>query len=235
MLLSVKNVTVYYGKAMSLDDVSLEMAEGSVVSIIGANGSGKSTILRALSGFVRFTKGEIWFSGKRIDGLETKEIVKMGIVQVPEGRKLFPYLSVLVNLKLGASTRKDKAGIERDLEEVFKYFPRLAERRKQNAGTLSGGEQQMLAVARGLMANPKLLLLDEPSVGLSPLMVNEIGKIIKEINQKGVSVLLVEQNIPLALGVADRCYVLQVGKVVMEGDAKEFKGNASIRKAYLGG
>jgi branched-chain amino acid transport system ATP-binding protein len=235
MLLSVKNITVHYGKAMAIEDVSLEVAEGAVVTIIGANGSGKSTILRAISGLKPLTSGEIWFQDKRIDEMETTAIVKMGIVQIPEGRKLFPYLTVLNNLRLGASLRKDRDGINKDLEQIFERFPRLQERRDQKAGTLSGGEQQMLAIARGLMANPKLLLMDEPSLGLAPIVVDELGDVIKEINQRGVSVLLVEQNIPLALKTADMGYALQVGKVVLEGNIDEFKSTDAVRRAYLGG
>ena len=235
MLLEVKHITVHYGKAMALEDVSLEVAEGSIVSIIGANGAGKSTILRVLSGLTPLTSGEIWFLNSRIDGLETTEIVKLGIAHIPEGRKLFPYLTVLTNLKLGASLRKDKAGINKDMDEVFEHFPILWDRRDQKAGTLSGGEQQMLAIGRGLMAKPKLLLMDEPSLGLAPILVDELVPVIKNINQRGVSVLLVEQNIPLALRVANRGYGLQVGRVVLEGDIDEFKSAETVRRAYLGG
>jgi branched-chain amino acid transport system ATP-binding protein len=234
MLLSIKNISVQYGKAMALDGVSLEVDEGSVVSIIGANGSGKSTLLRALSGLVTINAGEIWFSGKRIDGLETTEIVKLGIAHIPEGRKLFPYLTVMDNIKLGASLRKDKAGINRDMEGVFERFPRLRERRDQQAGTLSGGEQQMLAIARGLMAKPRMLLLDEPSLGLAPIVVDELVPLIKNINQEGVTILLVEQNIPLTFRVAERGYALQVGKVVLEGSIEKFKSSDAVMKAYLG-
>jgi branched-chain amino acid transport system ATP-binding protein len=234
MLLEVKNITVHYGKSIALDDVSLEVADGSVVSIIGANGVGKSTILKALSGLVPLTSGEIWFQNSRIDRMATTEIVKAGIVHIPEGRRLFPYLTVLNNLKLGASLRKDKTGIKNDLDRVFERFPRLKERRNQKAGTLSGGEQQMLAIARGLMAKPKLLLMDEPSLGLAPLMVDGVAQVIKDINQEGVSVLLVEQNVPLALGVANRGYAIQTGRVVMEGDINEFRSSESVKKAYLG-
>jgi branched-chain amino acid transport system ATP-binding protein len=235
MLLSVKNISVHYGKSMALDGVSLEIAEGSVVSIIGANGAGKSTILRAVSGLVTLSAGEIQFLGSRISGMAVTDIVKLGIVQIPEGRKLFPYLTVLSNLKLGASLRKDRAGINRDMDDVFERFPVLWERRNQHAGTLSGGEQQMLAIGRGLMAKPRLLLMDEPSLGLAPLMVEELSEVIKDINQKGVSVLLVEQNVPLALGVANRGYALQVGRVVLEGEIDEFRSTETVRKAYLGG
>ena len=235
MLLQVDNITVKYGKAIAVEGVSLEVPERKVVSIIGANGAGKSTILKALSGLTPLSCGEIRFAGQRIDGLKPYEIVKLGLAHVPEGRKLFPFLPVMSNLKLGASLRKDKGGIKKDLDEVFDHFPRLLERRNQNAGTLSGGEQQMLAIGRGLMTNPKLLLMDEPSLGLAPIMVAELIPVIKNINKKGVSVLLVEQNIPLALGVADRGYALQVGKVVLEGGIEEFKANGIVKRAYLGG
>jgi branched-chain amino acid transport system ATP-binding protein len=234
MILNIKKISVYYGKAMALDGVSLEIDERTVVTMIGANGAGKSTILKALSGLVRINSGEIWFSGKRIDGLSPTNIVKMGIVHVPEGRRLFPALSVMSNLELGATLRKDKAGIKKDLGEIFEHFPRLQERRNQSAGTLSGGEQQMVAIARGLMAKPKLLLLDEPSLGLSPIMVDELVPIIKNINQTGVTVLLVEQNIGLALRVATKGYALQVGKVVLQGDIDIFKSADVVKKAYLG-
>jgi branched-chain amino acid transport system ATP-binding protein len=235
MLLGVKNITVHYGKSLALDDVSLEVAEGSVVSIIGANGAGKSTILRAISGLTPLTSGEIWFLNQRIDGMTTTDIVKLGIVHIPEGRQLFPYLTVLSNLKLGASLRKDTDGISKDLEEIYKLFPILLERRNQNSGTLSGGEQQMLAIARGLMAKPRLLLMDEPSMGLAPIVVERLGEVIKDINGRGVSILLVEQNVQLAIGVATRGYALQVGKVVLEGDIDKIKSSDIISRAYLGG
>jgi branched-chain amino acid transport system ATP-binding protein len=235
MLLEIREMTVYYGKSMAIQDVSLEVAEGTVVSIIGANGAGKSTILRALSGLVASTSGEIRFRGNRINGRETTEIVRLGISLVPEGRQLFPYLSVLSNLKLGASLRKDKEGINHSLEEVYKLFPRLEERRNQKAGTLSGGEQQMLAIGRGLMAKPKLLCMDEPSLGLAPIVIEQLGEVIKDINTRGVSVLLVEQNVHLALGVASRGYALQVGRVVLEGDIEKMKSSDIVKIAYLGG
>jgi branched-chain amino acid transport system ATP-binding protein len=234
VLLEVKNITVQYGKSVAIDDVSLQVAEGSVVSLVGANGAGKSTILRALSGLVPLTAGEIWFQGKRIDKMTTAQIVKMGLVQVPEGRWLFPHLSVLVNLQLGASLRTDKKEINEDLEKVYALFPRLRERCNQKAGTLSGGEQQMVAIARGLMAKPKLFLLDEPSLGLAPIVVDNLGDVIEDINKEGVSVLLVEQNVPLALRVAQRGYALQIGKVVLEGDIEKIKSSDIIEKAYLG-
>lgn len=233
-MLEVDNITIKYGKALAVDKVSIKVSQGEVVTIIGANGAGKSTILRALSGLTPLMSGSIRFNSQRIDGKEIYEIVELGLVHIPEGRKLFPYLTVMSNLKLGASLRTDKQGIKRDLEEVFEYFPRLWERRNQNAGTLSGGEQQMLAISRGLMANPKLLMLDEPSLGLAPILVSELAPVIKNINKKGVSVLLVEQNMSLALGVADRGYALQVGKVVFEGGVEVFKKSEIVKQAYLG-
>lgn len=235
MLLRAKEITVHYGKAIALDSVSLEVAEGAVVTIIGSNGAGKSTILKALSGLTPLTSGEIWFRDQRIDGMAPFNIVHLGLVHIPEGRRLFSYLTVLSNLKLGASLRKDKAGIKKDMDEVFEHFPILWERRNQKAGTLSGGEQQMLAIARSLMAKPKLLLMDEPSLGLAPKLVDELVPIIKNINQSGVGVLLVEQNVPLALRVAERAYALQVGRVILEGNIDEFKGSEIVRRAYLGG
>jgi branched-chain amino acid transport system ATP-binding protein len=235
MFLEVKNITVQYEKSVALDGVSLEVAEGSIVSIVGANGAGKSTILRALSGLVPLTSGEMWFLDKRIDKMTTPEIVKLGIGHVPEGRRLFPHLTVLNNLKLGASLRSDKAGINSDLEKIFEDFPILQDRRNQKAGTLSGGEQQMLAIARGLMAKPRLLLMDEPSLGLAPIVIEQLGGIIKDINKDGVSVLLVEQNVRLAVQVSQRGYALQTGRVVLEGDINKFKSTEAIRKAYLGG
>ena len=234
MLLSLKGIKVQYGKAEVIRGITVELAEGSITGLIGANGAGKSTILRALSGLTPLTSGEIWFLERRIDRMATPEIVRLGIIHIPEGRHLFPYLSVLVNLKLGASLRKDRDGINKDIDKVFERFPVLWDRRSQKAGTLSGGEQQMLAIGRGLMAKPKLLLMDEPSLGLAPIVVENLGEIIKDINQEGVSVLLVEQNIPLALQVATRGYALQVGRIVLEGEIDEFKSAEIVRKAYLG-
>ncbi len=234
MLLRVKNLTVHYGKALAVDGVSLEVAEGSIVSLIGANGAGKSTILRAISGLIPITSGEIWFSDVRIDGMRIPDIVKLGLVHIPEGRQLFPYLTVLSNLKLGASLRKDNSEIKKDLDDIFEHFPILRDRRDQKAGTLSGGEQQMLAIGRGLMAKPKLLMMDEPSLGLAPKMVDELVPVTNNINQRGVSILLVEQNIPLALTVASKGYALQVGRVVVEGDIQKFKASDVVKKAYLG-
>ena len=233
-LLSVREITVQYGKATAIDRVSLSVAEGSVVSMIGANGAGKTTVLRAISGLTPLSSGEILFEGKRIDRMDPADIVKMGVIHIPEGRRLFPYLTVLSNLKLGASLRRDKDGMKKDLDEVFGYFPILHERRNQKAGTLSGGEQEMLAIGRGLMANPKLLLMDEPSLGLAPKVVSDLAPVIRNINGRGVSVLLVEQSIPLVLKVAQWGYALKVGRVVLDADITQFKAGL-VRKAYLGG
>jgi branched-chain amino acid transport system ATP-binding protein len=235
MLLEMKNITVHYGKSMAIEDVSLAVPEGSVVSVIGANGSGKSTVLKALVGLAALSSGEIFFKGKRIDGMPTTDIVRQGVVVVPEGRQLFPYLSVLSNLKLGASLRKDAAGIARDLEDVYHLFPRLRERASQKAGTLSGGEQQMLAIGRGMMAKPTLLCMDEPSLGLAPIVIEQLGEVIKDINKRGVSVLLVEQNVHLALGVAHAACAFQVGRVVLQGDIETMKSSDIVKRAYLGG
>jgi branched-chain amino acid transport system ATP-binding protein len=235
MLLEMKNITVHYGKSMAIEDVSFSVPEGSVVSVIGANGSGKSTVLKALVGLAPLSSGEIFFKGKRIDGMPTTDIVRQGVVVVPEGRQLFPYLSVLSNLKLGASLRKDADGIARDLEDVYHLFPRLRERVSQKAGTLSGGEQQMLAIGRGMMAKPILLCMDEPSLGLAPIVIEQLGEVIKDINKRGVSVLLVEQNVHLALGVAHAACAFQVGRVVLQGDIETMKSSDIVKRAYLGG
>jgi branched-chain amino acid transport system ATP-binding protein len=234
MLLNVKNIRVNYSKAEAVRGVSIEVPEGCVVGIIGANGAGKSTILKAIVGTVPITHGEIWFSDKKINNLKTHKIVELGLVHIPEGRHLFPYMSVLANLKLGAYLRKDKAAIKKDLNVVFERFPRLYERREQQASTLSGGEQQMLAIGRGLMAKPKLLLLDEPSLGLAPMVVQELARIISDINKSGISILLVEQNAGLATKVTDMGYVLEVGKIVLEGKLKEIMGNEIVKRAFLG-
>jgi branched-chain amino acid transport system ATP-binding protein len=235
MLLEIDNLTVRYGKSTAISDVSLRVPEGSVISIIGANGSGKSTVLRALAGLAPLTEGEIRFKGERINGLETNDIVKRGIILVPEGRQLFPYLTVLSNLKLGASLRNDREGVKRDLDTVYELFPRLKEREKQQAGTLSGGEQQMVAIGRGLMANPTLLCMDEPSLGLAPIVIEHLGQVIGDINRRGVTVLLVEQNVHLALGVASAACALQVGRVVLQGDIGMMKSSDIVKRAYLGG
>jgi len=235
MFVEIKDVSVYYNKSLAIKDVTVDVPEGGVVTIIGANGAGKSTILKSLVGLVPIQAGRIVFDGEDLHGLETAARVKKGIVLVPEGRQLFPYLPVLTNLKLGATVRKDKAGVTDSLAYVFELFPRLKERMKQNAGTLSGGEQQMLAIGRGLMANPKLLCLDEPSVGLAPIVVEQVGDVIRKINAEGISVLLVEQNAHLALGVCQTGYVLEVGRVVFSGDAEAIRCSDIVKKAYLGG
>lgn len=234
-MLEIKNLTVHYGKSVAVEDVSISVTERSVVSMIGANGAGKSTILRALTGLVPLTSGEIWFKGEEIHGKTTAEIVKLGISLVPEGRQLFPYLSVLSNLTLGASLCKEKQEIHKRLEEIFRLFPRLKERSHQKAGTLSGGEQQMVAIGRGLMAKPRLLCMDEPSLGLAPIVIEHLGEVIREIHREGVSVLLVEQNVHLALEVASRGYALQVGRVVLEGEIEKMRSSEIVKKAYLGG
>ena len=235
MFAEMKGITVYYNKSLAIKDVTVNVPEGGVVTIIGANGAGKSTILKALVGLVPTQGGSISFRGESMQGLETADRVKKGIVLVPEGRQLFPYLSVHKNLQLGATLRRDRSGINDSLAYVFELFPRLKERLKQNAGTLSGGEQQMLAIGRGLMANPKLLCLDEPSVGLAPIVVEQVGDVIRTINKQGISVLLVEQNAHLALGVCQSAYVLEVGKVVLDGDAEAIRSSEIVKKAYLGG
>ncbi len=235
LLLDIRNLTLHYGKSLALNNVCVQVPNSGVVCIIGANGAGKSSILRALVGLSPLTSGEIWFKGQNISGRPTPQIVGMGIALVPEGRQLFPHLSVCVNLKLGASTRNDKDGVAQDLEAIFQLFPRLRERTKQKAGTLSGGEQQMLAIGRALMARPKLLCMDEPSLGLAPLIIEQLGEVIREINGKGVAVLLVEQNVKLALGVANRGYALQVGSVVLQGEIQTMMNSDIVRKAYLGG
>jgi branched-chain amino acid transport system ATP-binding protein len=212
----------------------MEVAEGSVVTLVGANGAGKTTLLRAMSGLIPATSGGIWFRDRKINGLQAPKIVEMGLVHIPQGRRLFPYLTVMSNLQLGASLRNDKVAVKQDLDNVFQHFPRLYERRNQKAGTLSGGEQQMVAIGRGLMAAPKLLLMDEPSLGLAPLMVAELVPVIKYINERGISVLLVEQNVSLALGVASQGYALQVGRIVLEGDIEKFKTSEVVKTAYLG-
>ena len=233
-MLLVKDVRVHYGKAEAIKGVTIEVAEGTVVGNIGANGAGKSTILKAVSGLMPITSGEIWFMGRRIDKMAPHNIVRLGIVHIPEGRRLFPYMSVLANLQIGAYLRKDRSNVKNDLEQTFERFPRLWERRHQQASTLSGGEQQMLAISRGLMARPRLLLMDEPSLGLAPLVVKELGTIISDINKSGIGVLLVEQNAGLVTQVADRGYVLEVGKVVLEGSMKEIVNNEIVRRAFLG-
>lgn len=232
--LILKMIQVHYGKAEAITDVNLEVAEGSVTSIVGANGAGKSTIMRAVSRLLPVTKGEIWYGDKRIDRLEAHKVVQMGIVQVPEGRRLFPQMSVLANIRIGAYLRKDKTGIKKDLDTILCRFPILDQRQNQRAETLSGGEQQMLAVARALMARPKLLLMDEPSWGLAPLMVDQIADIIADINREGITVFLVEQNAGLTMKVTRYAYVLEVGRIILEGDIKAVMANEAVRQAFLG-
>jgi len=234
MLLEVKDINVHYQKVQAVTDISIQIDEGQIVTLIGANGAGKSTTLRTISGLKRATSGAIWFDGERIDQLAPEKIVRMGIAHVPEGRQVFPDLSVNENLLSGAYLRKDKDGIARDLEEVHEHFPILKSRRNQKAKTLSGGEQQMVAIGRALMSNPRLILMDEPSLGLSPVLVQEVAKIIREINNKGVPVILVEQNAELALNLASYGYVLETGRITIEGKAKDLHANEHVRHAYLG-
>ena len=234
MLLDVKDLRVNYGKVEAVKGVSFHVDEGTLVSIIGANGAGKSTILRTLSGLVRSSAGEIWFSGKRIDKTPVHEIVKLGIAQVPEGRRLFPQLTVLENLRAGAFLINNQKEMNPLLEDVYHHFPRMKERLSQQTGSLSGGEQQMLAIGRATMSKPKLLVMDEPSLGLSPIMVQEIGNIIKAMKEQGRTILLVEQNANLALKLADRTYVLELGKVVLEGKSEDIMNSPIVKKAYLG-
>ena len=235
MLLELKDVEVHYNKVAALKGVNIDVPEGGIVTIIGANGAGKSTTLRTISGLEQPSSGEIWFNGERIDALPADKIVARGIAHVPEGRRIFPDLTVEENLRTGAFLRRDKDAIETDLEEVFVHFPRLRERRTQWARTLSGGEQQMVAIGRALMSKPKLLLLDEPSMGLAPVMVQEIARIVLEIAETGVPVVLVEQNAELALSLARFAYVLETGTVALEGPAAELHENDHVRRAYLGG
>jgi branched-chain amino acid transport system ATP-binding protein len=234
MLLEIKTLWVRYEGSEVLKGISCEVEEGSIVTFLGSNGAGKSTTLRAICGLKPPDSGEIWFNGKRIDGDLPQNIVKQGIGHVLEGRALFPYMTVLENLKVGAFLQKDKQQIDRILREIFASFPILKERQQQQARTLSGGEQQMLTIARALMGSPKLMLLDEPSLGLSPLMVRQIGTIVRQIHERGVSVLLVEQNARLALGVAQRCYVLETGSIAVCGETKDMLNNDQVRRAYLG-
>jgi len=235
MLLDVKEIRVHYEKVEAVKGISLGAEGGMISTLIGANGAGKTTILRAISGLKRVTSGGVWYQGKRIDGMPPHEVVGLGIAHVPEGRKIFGLMTVLDNLIAGAYLQKNKGEIERTAEEVFHHFPILKERQKQSAKTLSGGEQQMLAMGRALMAKPKVLLMDEPSLGLAPLMVAEIAKIIEEIKREGLSVLLVEQNAALALKLADTGYVLETGRITLEGESKELIQNEHVKKAYLGG
>ena len=234
MLLEVNDLNVYYGAIHALQGISFTVNEGEIVSLIGANGAGKSTTLRTVSGILRPRKGFVKFKGQDITMTPAEQIVALGISQVPEGRKIFAPLTVRENLEMGAYTRNDPAEIEQSMQRVFTSFPRLKERASQLGGTLSGGEQQMLATGRGLMSRPTLLLLDEPSMGLSPILVDEIFRIIKEINSQGTSILLVEQNALMALSVAHRAYVLETGRIVLEGDARKLREDPKVKAAYLG-
>jgi branched-chain amino acid transport system ATP-binding protein len=234
MLLEIKDLNCSYGAVASLREVSLAVDTGEVVALIGANGAGKSTLLRAVSGLIHPVSGEITFAGRRIDRLPPHAVVRLGIAHIPEGRLVFAPLSVLDNLKMGAYRRTDRKQIASDIAQMFEYFPVLAKRRKQLAGSLSGGEQQMLAVARALMTSPQLVLMDEPSMGLSPLLVETIADIVLDMQKNGLSVLLVEQNAALALSVANRAYVLEIGRVVAQGPAESIAADGALRKAYLG-
>ncbi len=234
MLLEIKNVEVHYHKVAALKGINMAVPDNGIVTIIGANGAGKSTTLRAISGLERISAGEIIFAGKRIDTLPPEKIVALGIAHVPEGRRIFPDLTVEENLRTGAFLRSDRARIEEDLDDVFRRFPRLKERRGQWGRSLSGGEQQMLAIGRALMSRPKMLILDEPSMGLSPVMVQEMARVIKDIVERGVPVVLVEQNAELALKLAKFAYVLETGKIALQGPAHELHDNEHVRRAYLG-
>jgi branched-chain amino acid transport system ATP-binding protein len=235
MLLEAKDLNVYYGAIHALQGISFSVGEGEIVSLIGANGAGKSTTLKTISGLLRPRVGDVLLRGESLKTMPAQDIVRRGVIHVPEGRKIFAPLTVQENLEMGAFTRKDAGEIRTNLERVFKSFPRLKERLSQLGGTLSGGEQQMLAIGRGLMAQPKVLLLDEPSMGLAPILVEEIFSIIKEINAQGVAILLVEQNALMALSVANRGYVLETGRIVLEGTGQELLHDPQVMKAYLGG
>ncbi|MCD8361011.1 MAG: ABC transporter ATP-binding protein [Acidaminococcaceae bacterium] len=234
-MLKVDNIDVYYGAIHAIKGISIEVPKGEIVTLVGSNGAGKSTTLRTISGLMKPKNGAILFEDKNIVGVPAHKIVGMGLCQVPEGRHVFANMSIMENLELGAYLRSDKDEIARDLEGVFKKFPRLLERKDQISGTLSGGEQQMLAMGRALMSRPRLLLLDEPSMGLAPLLVKEIFNIIKEINESGTTVLLVEQNANMALSIADKAYVLETGRIALAGTAQELANSEAVRKAYLGG
>ena len=233
-MLEVKDLEVYYGVIQAIKGISFEVKQGEVIALIGANGAGKTTTLQTITGMLQTKKGQIIYEGQDITKVPGHKIVAMGMAHVPEGRRVFSQLSVLENLKMGAYTQKDKKEVEKILQRVYQSFPRLEERKKQAAGTLSGGEQQMLAMGRALMSNPKIILMDEPSMGLSPIFVEEIFKIIKEMSASGTTVLLVEQNAKKARSIADRAYVLETGNIVLSGNAQELMDNESIKKAYLG-
>jgi branched-chain amino acid transport system ATP-binding protein len=235
MLLKVQDVETYYGSAQALKGVSLSVGEGELISILGANGAGKTTLLRTISGLIEPKRGTIEFEGRRIDRLDAEDIVRLGISHCPEGRKLFPQMSVYKNLLLGAYVRgDDPQGTKATMEEIFELFPVLKERQQQLAGTLSGGEQQMLVIGRGLMSKPKLLLLDEPSLGIAPLLVSRIFEVIKDINQRGTTILLVEQNAAIALSIANHGYVLETGEITLSGEARQLLMEEKVKQAYLG-
>lgn len=234
-MLKVNDLSVNYGAICALKGVDINVKEGEIVALIGANGAGKTTLLHAISGLVKSTSGSVEFLGNKVSGKDAKDIVSYGLIQVPEGRRIFKGMSVEENILMGAFLRNDKKEILNDMEDIYLKFPRLKERLKQNAETLSGGEQQMLAMGRALMSKPKLLLLDEPSMGLSPLLVKEIFNIIEEINKQGTTILLVEQNAKMALSIADRAYVIENGKIVLSGSGEELANSEEVKKAYLGG
>jgi len=234
-MLVLEDINVYYGAIHALKGISFEVNQGEIVTLIGSNGAGKSTSLKTISGLLRPKTGRITFKGENLASTAPQLIVAKGISQVPEGRRVFANMTVIENLELGAYLRKDKSGIKQDMQHVYELFPRLLERNKQISGTLSGGEQQMLAMGRALMSKPQLLLLDEPSMGLAPILVKQIFSIIKEINASGTTILLVEQNAHMALSIANRAYVLETGKIVLSGDSKELAASEEVRKAYLGG
>lgn len=233
-MLEIKDIEVFYGMIQAIKGVSFQVNEGEVIALIGANGAGKTTILHSITGLIAPKKGQIFFEGQDITTTPAHKIVSMGMAHVPEGRRVFAQLTVLENLKMGAYTRKDKDEVEESLIRVYKRFPRLEERKNQMAGTLSGGEQQMLAMGRALMSRPRIILMDEPSMGLSPIFVNEIFDIIREVSEGGTTVLLVEQNAKKALSIADRAYVLETGRVVLDGKAEDLLNDDSVKKAYLG-
>jgi branched-chain amino acid transport system ATP-binding protein len=235
MLLEIRELTVHYGSARALNRVSIAVDEGEIVALVGANGAGKTTTLRSVSGLLSPTSGEILFQGRSTKGLAVHDIVRLGIAHVPEGRGTLSPMTVFENLRMGAYLQKDKRRIARDLEAMYDHFPVLSKRRGQLAGSLSGGEQQMLAIARALMARPKLLLMDEPSMGLSPLMVEEVAKIVRDINERGMSIVLVEQNARMALDLCHRAYILEVGEVVLQGYGRDLAKDGAVKRAYLGG
>ncbi|MGD0234357.1 MAG: ABC transporter ATP-binding protein [Syntrophorhabdales bacterium] len=234
MFLQVNNISVRYGKAEALRNVSMKVDKGEIVSLIGSNGAGKTTTLKSISGLVPYYGGEILFQGRRLNGVAPHEIVRMGIAHVPEGRRVFSSMTVTENLELGAYLRNDRASVARDLDRIHKSFPVLNDRAGQKAGSLSGGEQQMLAIARALMASPTVLLLDEPSLGLSPKLVREVARIVSAINSQGVTIILIEQNARMALRLSHRAYILELGQIILEGNAKELINDEKVRKAYLG-